>query len=242
MRTLIWVAVAAALAAGCVPDGGAATPESAPYLCRTKTGVKISVDGKLEEPLWRASTPMPVIRAALGRGEVQATVVFLGWDKTSLYAAFLCADADVQLHRASVARDGEIGFDDRVGLALKAPGSERIACFEISAAGSLLDYLAIGAGGALDPKAFSHKGVRAAVVQTADGYTVELAVPWEALGRVGLSAPLAGAELAASAYRSDMNVVGGRMREIRSLWRAPGARGSAFQAKGAFGTVRLISE
>jgi len=80
------------------------------------------------------------------------------------------------------------------------------------------------------------------VVQTADGYTVELAVPWEALKRVGISSPLAGADMGVSLYRSDMNVAGGRMREVRSLWRAPLSRGPAFHAGGAFGIVRLSSE
>ena len=238
------IALVAAVAVGCTPGGAgrAGGEATAAYECGTSHG-PVKVDGELSEPAWKVARPVafdatPRLSGS-AKGLSQASIAFLTWDKKALYVGIICADVHVTLHRAPVDRDAEVVLEDRAGVAVKLPGSGQLAVFEVSAAGSLRDYLAFGPGGNLDPKAYSPKDARAAVTQSPDGYTVELAVPWAGLSGVGGAAPAAGAALEVSIYRHDMKVHAHRMLDIVSLWRnAPGSRHD-YHAPEAFARVVL---
>ena len=198
---------------------------SVPRLRVVETRRPPRLDGMLDEPEWElaASTGPFVETIRGGRASVEATARLL-WDKRYLYVG---VDAHDSLLRASdSARDAHLWEEDCVELMIQPP-SGRGAYFEIqvSPRGALFDTRydrrrVPRPFGRVDWDSRARVGVAARGVvddRIEDaGYTVEIAIPWQAFSTDGEARmkPSIGDEWRANIYVIDL----GRDRQKAAAW------------------------
>lgn len=138
-----------------------------------------ALDGALGHKAWRRAARITGFMRPLGArpAEVQ-TEVRLGSTQTHLYVGFTAWDPDVGHLRVERAeRDAEVWLDDSVEVLIDTDrDQETYFQFVANARGALYD--ARGFDGSWDAE-----GVAIATGRQADRWTVELAIPWQALGR-----------------------------------------------------------
>jgi len=138
-----------------------------------------TLDGKLDDKAWRpASTLTGFMRPlAVQQAEVQ-TDVRLGYNDDRLYVAFNAWDPHISNLRADrTQRDAEIWFDDSVEVLIDTNRDKK----------TYFQFVANANGALYDAKGFDGQwhaeGVEIAAAKQDDRWTVELAIPWKALGR-----------------------------------------------------------
>jgi len=173
-------------------------------LCSRARG-RIRVDGKLDEPAWRAAPPITGFRLTRKCESAQMqTEVKLLWDKRALYVGFACEDSDVL---ASITdRDGELWREDAAEVFIDANGdgmsyieieiSPRNVVYDASVADYraeinwvtdlahldiarsiiLLDAPAIRSGAVVD-------GTANMSTDKDNGWSCEIAIPWRDIAR-----------------------------------------------------------
>ncbi len=156
----------------------------------------ITVDGVLDEPQWGKAVRLDGFhqyQPSDGRPAQERTEVLLWYTATSLVVGIKAHAADVNSLRATLADRDKIGNDDRVILYLDTFNDHRRAfMFGVNALGVQLDGVrtegAVSAanpfGGSIDynPDFFYESKGRV----TADGYEVELRIPFKSLRLPGL--------------------------------------------------------
>ncbi len=137
------------------------------------------VDGKLDEPQWRvaaiaspfwesnSSVPMPPYMETRGLLAYDENALYIGMVCRALYPNRLVAD---QRQRDAFG----IWLDESVEVFLASPDSpERYAHFIINARGTVYDELGFDVGW--------NAQITAAVHTDAEGWTIEIAIPWKSL-------------------------------------------------------------
>jgi hypothetical protein len=163
----------------------------------------VVVDGNLAE---FARAPVVSLDAAAAKaGSDDRVSARLLYDATNLYVGFTVQDGTLKVNQGG--RDGEVWNGDGVELMLD-PKLTRSATPDandrhlvVNVNGDLTDEK--GNAGAWDRSWAS--GATVAVVRTASGYNVEIAIPWSA---IGIAAPAAGAELGLDLASNDLDVDG----------------------------------
>lgn len=102
-------------------------PGNPVYLCRRTTG-QIAVDGRLDEPDWRAAEPAPLVLTDTGEAPKLSTEVRALWDDKHLYVGFRCEDTDVW---ATMTGHDQPLWDEEVVEIFLDPGHVATAYFEL---------------------------------------------------------------------------------------------------------------
>jgi hypothetical protein len=188
MRHAIWARslLAAALCTGTGTAGMVArrwgTPPSGPPPAKARqfqakpptcyaaeTAAPPTLDGQLDDAVWRAASPCTLARTLDGAGRaVQPTEVRLLRDAATLYVAVRCGEPLLdKLKTTAHGRDGEVWLDDSIEIFL-SPGG---AYYQIgvNAAGAVYDSRVKDAAW--------HSGAKAAAGRERGAWTLELAIP-----------------------------------------------------------------
>ena len=157
---------------------------SLPVLAVPRTSEPPTIDGGLTEACWQsaAGRVSAFVYAASARpANAVATRAWVCYDDTALYVAMSCDEPhmDKLVAQQSGHDRSLVWVDDGVEVFVDPTGQRRkYAHFILNTNGSLYDE--VGQDPSWDPK------LPAAVRKRADGYDVELAIPWAALQAVGL--------------------------------------------------------
>jgi len=144
---------------------------------------RIEVDGALDEPAWASAAVVPLTHEWLPRDNAPppvATECLVTFDDDRLYVAFRAHDPSPSEIRAYLA-DRDTAFeDDAVGFYIDTFNDRRRAFhFRANPLGVQLDAAVSDVDGSED---FSWDAIWASAGRiTADGYTVEMAIPFEQL-------------------------------------------------------------
>lgn len=140
------------------------------------------LDGLLNEPFWDSAmlfTNFKTIQPDFGATPSEKTEFFLTYSQTHLYAAFRCYDSEPGKIRATMAKRDAVGEDDWVAFCLDSFNDESTAFF------FLVNPLGIQMDGTLDanasPDIILDMIWESAGKQTAEGYTVEMSIPFSSL-------------------------------------------------------------
>jgi len=161
------------------PVGGAKRlpPPPTGYVVEGKTAP--AVDGKLDDAAWKQVRPLS-LGTMHGRGRPGAAAqVLLLHSAGQLYVGFRLDEPNVDKIRRKVTQfDGPAYQDDSVEMFLAPKGGSRWYQFIVGAGGALAD--------SKDRSRAWNSGARHAVSVGKNGWSVELAVPFSALGVMGM--------------------------------------------------------
>jgi Carbohydrate family 9 binding domain-like len=154
----------------------------------------IAIDGRLDEPAWASAPPVDLVETLTGRRPRYRTRARVLWDDEALYVAFECADDEVWVRPGR--KDDDPIYEDEVVEVFLDPGGAGRDYVELEVSPANVRFDARFASRRSDlaaARAFS-SGARTAVAvdgqitvgdappARARGWTVELALPWTALG------------------------------------------------------------
>ena len=144
---------------------------------------KITVDGVLDEAAWQKATRIDLkyeTRPGENVPPAVATEVFVTYDDAHFYAAFRAHDPDPSAIRAHVSDRDNAFNDDFVGIVLDTFNDERRAFeFFVNPLGVQMDMFMDDVGGNEDATWDAIWDTAGRI--TADGYTVEIAIPLSSL-------------------------------------------------------------
>lgn len=148
-----------------------------------KSGKVPSVDGVLGDGEWEGVVPHT---AFTNREGVTASgdplTVWMRYTDDALYLAARCDDADPSaLKRLHTGRDGNVSYDDRIGLLL-APSPEQLYWFYVNPNGAVWDLHVDRVAKKVDRE---WNAVEAAATVDASGWVAEARMPFAALGLAG---------------------------------------------------------
>ena len=173
------------------------------YICQ-HTASKINIDGRLDELSWQwADRIGPFTRTDTDPDSsiLFQTQAMLLWDERNLYVAFTCMDPDVWATK--VKRDDPIFEEESVEVFVGPYGDEgKFIEFGVSPLNTVYDLLtskAYSLGGEAD-WSWDIKGLKTSLIIDGTindhrdqdiGWSVEMAVPWEAMNALwpGISLP-----------------------------------------------------
>ena len=159
------------------------------------------IDGRLSEKSWAGAVPITLLFPWEDQtGAKQRTTVKLLRDQNYLYVGYECEDADITARYEN--RDDPVYKDDCVEIFIR-PGekSDHYIGLEMNARGVLYDYF-FPFPGKLEP-GLNLDGVllkthlRGTLNQSEDkdqGWSLELAIPWQSLSKLAERLPPAGGE------------------------------------------------
>jgi hypothetical protein len=143
-----------------------------------RPAASISLDGKLDEPLWRDAPAVNLVQQSPKPGEPTPyeTEVRIVVAKDRIYFGFICRDPDpsrIAVH--TMRRDGDMTGDDSITIVLDTYGDRRTGYFfKVNTAGARADGLIS------DPQSVSldWDGIwDARVARTPDGWSAEIVIP-----------------------------------------------------------------
>lgn len=186
----------------------------------------ITIDGELDDAAWLEASPAVTLQFLWKdqTGAKQRTFARLLWDAQALYVGYRADDADITAQFTQ--RDDPTFRDDAVEIFINPdPGQETVYYgFEMNARGALYDYLNYDSRTLF--KRFDATGVRVATALRGtlnerddidDGWTLEIAIPWENFEELSRRPPAAGA-----VWRANLNRWDGIAPERRmSIWSDP---------------------
>lgn len=156
-----------------------------------RTTASIAIDGRVDEPAWRAAEPVTLqFPWDSQTGAKQKTTVRLLWNADFLFVAYECEDTDIVAHHEQ--RDDPTYEDDAVEIFIQPnPKHPIYVGLEINARAVLFDYIAVHRQALV--KSYDIKGVQLAsrldgtLNLTSDrdnGWTLELAIPLRQLAEL----------------------------------------------------------
>ena len=243
------VALAAALAAGCRdPTAGPGRLSGKlpplPVYVASHVEAPPRIDGRLDDPVWRAAAPVELVSSLTGEAPRYRTEARLVWDDAALYVAFDCED-DLVWARPGRKDDDALWKDEVVEIFLDPSGAGHdYVEIELSPAGVRFDARFarwrsdLSLARAWDSRARTAAAVRGELTigdappQAARGWSAELALPWPALG---LERPRAGLRWRMNLYRLETHNLRG-ITESSAF--SPPMRGD-FHALDRFGWLEL---
>lgn len=143
----------------------------------------VTVDGSLDEPAWQSASVIPIRYEWLPGDNIAPPVrtdVLVAFDSRNFYIAFRAFDPNPAQIRAHLT-DRDVAFqDDTVGFMIDPFNDRRRAFqFRINAAGAQMDATNSDVDGSED---WSWDAIWASAARiTAEGYTVEVAIPFRSL-------------------------------------------------------------
>ena len=148
----------------------------------TSTTEAITIDGVLDEPIWRAAPTIGDLtqrQPDQGRPPTQRTDVTLLYDRDHLYVGVVAYDSEPQrVIGMQMARDASLSSDDRIEILLDTFRDQRSAFyFATNPSGALVDGLV--ASGQLNAEWDAIWDVRTG--RTDAGWTAEFAIPFKSL-------------------------------------------------------------
>ena len=150
----------------------------------------IRIDGKTDELTWAVRSGVGPFENVRGP-EAAATRAVVAWDDSNLYVMFAAADRNPWGTMKN--RDDKIWSEEVVEVFLDPDGDgKNYAELEVSPHNTVVDLLIPSPGsiGEEDRRAWNIEGLQTAVsLQPGEGWTVEIAIPWAALGRTGVTGP-----------------------------------------------------
>jgi hypothetical protein len=209
-------------------DAGTGWPPTAPiprYAVR-RAAAPVKIDGDFSEPAWAAASPEVTLQFLWDdqTGTRQPTYVRLLHDDAALYVAFRVVDTDINARFTE--RDDPTFLDDAVEIFLNPERRQQSVYygFELNARGVLYDYLNFDSRTLF--KRFDATGIEVAVrihgtlndrSDVDDGWTLELAIPWENFERMSPDPPTPG-----SVWKANLNRWDGVQPDRRmSIWSDP---------------------
>jgi len=154
------------------------TPVFRPTLQITPATAPVSIDGQMTEPAWQSAARSANFVERYPGDKTQPEVlteVYVTYDSTNLYVAFVCHDDPSQI-RATMCQRDQFGSDDAVGLMLDTYSSASWAYeFYVNPHGIQRDNMWSSIAG--DDPGFDLNWSSAAAI-TDSGYQVEMAVPF----------------------------------------------------------------
>lgn len=165
------------------PNVGYAQPATPQQLQVRRADLPVKVDGTLDEPVWQQATPIPLRYEWFPGNNTPvsvATIVLVAYDRERLYVAFRATDPDPSQIRANLADRDAPFLDDTVGFMIDTFNDGRRAFqFRVNARGVQMDAVNSDVDGSED---WSWDAIWDSASQvSADGYTVEVAVPFSSL-------------------------------------------------------------
>lgn len=134
------------------------------------------IDGALDEPMWQSTATISLSYTEMGKPAPVSTTAKLAYDNSALYIAFAATEPDMaRLKAAQTKRDGAVFYDDSMELFLD-PTGKRTVYYQLSA-----NTL----GAQFDQKLMSpawNGQWQSAATKQADSWTMEITVPFSALG------------------------------------------------------------
>jgi hypothetical protein len=168
--------------------GGQAVAPQSERLTRsavvTPVSSEIIVDGVLDEEMWRIAPTIGALtqrEPQTGEPPSEDTRVTLLYDDENLYIGVMAHDSEPQrVIGTQMARDANLGSDDRIGIVLDTYRDQRNAFhFATNPAGALVDGLVFANGQSnMDWDAVWDVRTR----RTSDGWSAEFAIPFKSLG------------------------------------------------------------
>ena len=145
---------------------------------------EVVVDGSFDEPIWQRAAELGAltqVEPVEGAEPSQPTTVRLAYDSDFLYFGLICRDDPELVHARLMARDADLGPDDRVELWVDPFGTRRSGYwFQIGAGGSRGDSL-LGEGGSRFNKQWD--GIWYGRARVTDrGWQAEIALPFKTIG------------------------------------------------------------
>src|SRR5437870_519884 len=146
---------------------------------------QITIDGVLDEPDWKAATPIGEIRQREpheGERATESTEVKLLYDSQSLYVGVMCFDSDPKhIIGTQMSRDADLSTDDRIEILIDSFRDRRNAFyFATNPLGALVDALVIENGQMINKEWDAIWLVRTR--RTEQGWSAEFAIPFKSLG------------------------------------------------------------
>lgn len=180
---LMWIFIPAALLAA-APQQESSLPESNRSAIVTAITSEIQVDGLLEEREWETAPKIGELtqrEPATGERPTEKTEVTLLHDANYLYIGIMCYDSEPdQILGSQMARDANLGADDRIEILLDTYRDQRNAFyFATNPAGAQVDGL-IFANGQSNMNWDAIWEVRTR--STDQGWSAEIAIPFKSLG------------------------------------------------------------
>ena len=149
----------------------------------TNISAEITIDGILDEPVWRRSPAIGNLTQRIpvaGAKPTERTVVTLLHDKDNLYVGVICYDSEPnRVLNSQMARDAQLNPDDRVEILLDTFYDRTNAFyFATNPNGALVDGLIFANGETND----DWDAIWIVKTQrTAEGWTAEFAIPFKSL-------------------------------------------------------------
>ena len=125
-----------------------------------RAGTSISVDGRLDEPVWIVAPDVGAfVFPWYESGHKEQTMAKALWDDENLYVAFICEDAHIWAERTK--RDTSVGKDDTVEV-FTVPNPERPQAYfniEMNVLGIFLDQFHPDGPGVSVKEEWNGKGI-----------------------------------------------------------------------------------
>jgi len=200
------------------------------------------IDGKLDDEAWKAAPPVRLVLSTTGEAATKRTIARMCWDDTHLYVSFDCDDEDIWNDYTK--RDDPV-YNQEVCEAFLAPSCDLDRYFEINVSprnvqfDALICHAVKGVPGDGTAHGWTCQGLKSAVVLdgTIDdrkdkdkGFTMEIAVPFAALGR---QTPKSNERWRANLYRIDLMPPPQEFMSWAPTWQVP----AAFHVPETFGTI-----
>ena len=150
-----------------------------PQLAVKRLTASPAIDGKLDDPAWQAAPLVPELHLLTNGGAAtEKTAVWAAYDDRGLYVALRCEESQMdKLVAKWTDRGSPLYQDDDVELFVFAPGGKQVY------------QLAINANGTQSDNFGNKSDWRAAAARGEKGWTVEVFVPYAALGQAGPPPP-----------------------------------------------------
>jgi hypothetical protein len=221
---------------------GAKEAPQVPTLRAARADAKVTIDGKLDEPVWqKAASTGPLVQTLTGApGDFQSSVK-VAWDDAHLYVAFEVRDD--HLVSKFDKHDDHLWEQDAVEVMVDPTGDGRNYFeMQVSPKGVVFDTRY---DSRRLPRPFGHvdwnSKLKAAVDvrgkvgdgKPDEGYTVEMAIPWEAFAA---GSPPAKPPSAGDAWRMNFYVMDAREQGQRAVGWSP-TRTNDFHVPDRFGRV-----
>lgn len=203
----------------------------------------VVIDGKLEEPAWRAARRIDRFHFNWWTsGEKEKTEVRLLWDDQNLYAGFYCHDRHISAK--VTARHGPVSLDDCVEIFLRPnPEPRNYYGFEMNVIGTMLNFIRADwwtGGRNWEPDGVqlrtSYHGLPGKEESPGDDHWIlEVAIPFRNFSRDAAHTPPRDGDV----WRLNLNRSGGKTGAQYSTWSPVRTPKPNFHVPDAFGYVRF---
>ena len=208
-----------------------------------RAGTPISVDGRLDEPVWVTAPDVGAfVFPWYESGNKEQTVAKALWDDENLYVAFICEDAHIWAKHTK--RDTSVWKDDTVE-GFTAPNPERPQAYfniEMNVLGIFLDQFHPDGPGVAVEEEWNGEGIqiKTSIVGTLNDdsgedqyWILEAAIPFQNFADVAIHTPPQPGDV----WHLGLNRLGGKTNQQYSQWSASRTEKPQFHSPDDFGRV-----